>query len=343
MAIVISLISSGSIVAWTMAAVRWQRQQSLLEFQSRLPVPWGLLDLAAVVVLNIFVTGTMLAVGTSILGISRDRASSDILPPALQSKVILLYSTGTLLSLWLGVIWVRKRVSASGADLGIQPNRVLTDIALGITAFVMLAFPVFTLQVTINVLTQRENTHPLIELLRNDPDPRFFLIAGFAAVVAAPLTEEYLFRVLLQGWIENAIGARRARRPEGKISGWVMSLVSGQRASNDPGHFPTADRPRCETGASDLGQVMAATDRVDLEHPQPLPIALAPAYVPIVVSSLLFAAAHLGQGTAPIPLFFLALGLGYVYQRTHRVLPCIVVHMLVNLFSLLQLWVIVHS
>lgn len=51
---------------------------------------------------------------------------------------------------------------------------------------------------------------------------------------------------------------------------------------------------------------------------------------PVVATSLLFAAMHLGQGAAPIPLFFLSMGLGFLYQRTGRLVPAIVVHMLLN-------------
>ena len=57
-------------------------------------------------------------------------------------------------------------------------------------------------------------------------------------------------------------------------------------------------------------------------------------WVPIVVSSALFAIAHVGHGPDPAALFFLALLLGYVYQRTHRIVPCIVTHMLFNAASL---------
>ncbi|MCA9138841.1 MAG: CPBP family intramembrane metalloprotease [Planctomycetales bacterium] len=51
---------------------------------------------------------------------------------------------------------------------------------------------------------------------------------------------------------------------------------------------------------------------------------------PIYVSSMIFALMHSGQGAAPIPLFFLAVGLGFLYQRTGRLFPAIVVHMLLN-------------
>ena len=40
---------------------------------------------------------------------------------------------------------------------------------------------------------------------------------------------------------------------------------------------------------------------------------------------------HLGgQGAAPIPLFFLALGLGFLYRQTGSLTPPILVHMILN-------------
>jgi hypothetical protein len=59
---------------------------------------------------------------------------------------------------------------------------------------------------------------------------------------------------------------------------------------------------------------------------------------PIVVSAAIFSAMHFGHGFDFVALFFLALGLGYVYRQTHRVLPCIVIHLLLNAGSLIMLW-----
>ena len=61
-------------------------------------------------------------------------------------------------------------------------------------------------------------------------------------------------------------------------------------------------------------------------------------WIPILVSSALFSLAHYSHGPDWIPLFFLALGLGYLFQRTRRIQPCIIVHMLVNALGILQLW-----
>ena len=51
---------------------------------------------------------------------------------------------------------------------------------------------------------------------------------------------------------------------------------------------------------------------------------------PVLLSAALFAGLHWSHGPDPIPLFVLAVGLGYLYQRTHRILPCIIVHLLLN-------------
>lgn len=55
------------------------------------------------------------------------------------------------------------------------------------------------------------------------------------------------------------------------------------------------------------------------------------AYWPLVVASAVFAGLHIGgQGAAPIPLFFLSLGLGFLYRQTGSLLPSILVHVILN-------------
>jgi membrane protease YdiL (CAAX protease family) len=68
---------------------------------------------------------------------------------------------------------------------------------------------------------------------------------------------------------------------------------------------------------------------------------LAAGAAPILTSSVLFAMAHIGQWPAPVPLFVLALVLGYLYHQTHRLLPSLVVHVLFNGTTFLSLcWLI---
>ena len=46
-------------------------------------------------------------------------------------------------------------------------------------------------------------SHPVIDLLANDPTPKTRLAVVLSAVIAAPLAEEFFFRRVLQGWLER--------------------------------------------------------------------------------------------------------------------------------------------
>lgn len=54
------------------------------------------------------------------------------------------------------------------------------------------------------------------------------------------------------------------------------------------------------------------------------------AWWPLIATSVLFGAMHLNHGAAAIPLFFLSLGLGYLYRQTGSLAAPIVVHMILN-------------
>lgn len=61
-------------------------------------------------------------------------------------------------------------------------------------------------------------------------------------------------------------------------------------------------------------------------------------WMPVIVSSFVFAMMHFGQGLAPVPLFLLSLGLGYLYRQTGRLWPCVVAHATLNLIGMLGFW-----
>jgi membrane protease YdiL (CAAX protease family) len=143
-----------------------------------------------------------------------------------------------------------------------------------------------------------EKRHPIVEMLEQHMNFGLMAVSVLSAVVVAPFVEELLFRVALQGWLER-----------------VQMLAKSNAIE------PVA---ATSEGAPMLEQQPTSSDRL-------MPW-------PIVISSLTFALAHLGNGPDPIPLFFLALALGYLYQRTHRLWPSLVVHATLNSCSLLMLW-----
>jgi membrane protease YdiL (CAAX protease family) len=189
------------------------------------------------------------------------------------------------------------RTRADRRDWGLSLRQGGQDVWLGLVAFVMLAPPVYAIQWLL--VAWFPYRHPLISMLQQHPETVVQAAVFFSAVVAAPIVEEFFYRVLWQSWLQG-VPARLDH---------VTHLVFGNPA-------PPA--------GSDAGRAAA-------------PTSLAAETFAIVASSTLFAAMHISQGPAPIPLFVLALGLGYVYARTGRILPCIVIHMLLNGCSLATL------
>ncbi len=192
------------------------------------------------------------------------------------------------------------------------------------------------------------------------------LLCAFSAAVVAPIVEEFMFRMLLQGWLEAAQGRLRRRMPTlrrivpGAVGPIVLSSVLFGwlhfRVDTPMRHpyFHLATllgtsvvglvavrfaiglvRVRAGATAADLGWVPGkffADVRLGL-------VAFAALAMPIygVQVALVWA---LPKYVAPDPLtlFILALALGVLYHRTHRIVPVIVVHMALNTTSLAMAW-----
>jgi len=166
----------------------------------------------------------------------------------------------------------------------------LSAVRLGLKAAVMILPPVLLIAFFADFLRTYE--HPVLEALTDLKSPAGFTLIFMGTAILTPFYEEIFFRGLLQGSLQRV--ADRLRR-------------SGEeRASSGRDE---------ENSAADL-------DSDDAWRPV--------TYWPLVAVSLVFALLHLGQGAAPIPLFFLSLGLGYLYRQTGSLIPCIVVHMVLN-------------
>jgi len=145
------------------------------------------------------------------------------------------------------------------------------------------------------------------------------LLLGFAmAVIAAPLFEEFTFRGLLQGWLE---------RHEDEILGFAATERQ-----------PHESLP--ETGiANESNDAHEFNETTNTARPvQGWIPGLPHGWTPILVSGVTFGLAHIGHGVAPISLVLFGIVLGYLYQRTHRLVPSITAHMLFNSYSLVLLW-----
>jgi membrane protease YdiL (CAAX protease family) len=203
---------------------------------------------------------------------------------------------------------------------------------------------------------EERGDNPVLQLLRQGP-AWAVAAAVLVAVVVAPVTEEFLFRALLQGWLEAAW--RRRRGFLGTMPVLLSSLVFAGM------HLRAADEERhqveylvamlaAQTAVSLLTIAFAAvwlrfrvgaTPRDFGWSPGHLAgdvrlglAAFAAIALPIYVMAF-YAKQWLPAGKADtVPLLFFALALGLLYFRTHRLTPSIVLHIALNSTSLVAFW-----
>lgn len=198
---------------------------------------------------------------------------------------------------------------------------LLRDVSTGALAFCMIAPVVYGMQMVLSAIW-KPSQHPIISLLQEANNQWAALaICGVAAVLAAPLFEELVFRRLLHGWLDRIAAS--------KSDDWMSLLFFSEQT--EPTKQVTDDASDETLEPSDALKPITQFDTAP--H---LPL------WPLYVSSCVFALLHLNGGPDPIPLFFFALWLAYLYRITGRITPCIVVHLLLNLytFSMLAIEVI---
>jgi membrane protease YdiL (CAAX protease family) len=179
------------------------------------------------------------------------------------------------------------------------PREFQRELLWGIVAFVAIVPPIFWLMMLLVLIAPYR--HDTLEQIKLNPTPIVLAASFFSAAVVAPICEEFFFRLILQPWLG------RIRIPD--VPDHRSAVIYGDSREDTLG--PTARGP----GSTE---------------PEPA----WQFWWPIAATAATFAALHLGQGPAPIALFALALALGYLYRRTGSFLACIVVHVLLNAFSL---------
>ncbi len=291
----------GGAGVWVWAGMRWYRREPILQFVPRRPVPWEGIDLLLVIGAVILLQALCLSIGVKWSGIALPKNWSDL---DAQSRYVLLASNmvGTAITLVAAIAVLKLRSRATAKDMGFVSRAIPRDLLIGLATFVAAAPIVMGLQWIVVHWIPYE--HQIVDAVQQENDSKMWLVAVLSALVVAPAFEEFVFRVVLQGWLEK-----------------VELKLARQQAGLNP----------------DVSDITEDTPQSPLTTPQFL--GLTPGLLPIVISSFLFALMHWGQGGAPIPLFVFALFLGFLYQRTHRYWPPLVVHMLLNGISLLMFFV----
>lgn len=305
----------------------------LVPWTPRQPVTWGLIDLIGIVGVQFFAAVLLHAFNLIPDGKLEELSLS-------QKETVIACNVGlSLLVAIVSVLLVMIRTRATAHDLGWSWRDIPGDIRLGLIGFVMLAPPVYALQGLL-VSLWKESRHPIVEMFKDAPNTRFFGMLLLSAAVVAPLFEELLFRVLLQGFLEKVCTFR----------GRINELLLGTRTphhdpptnNSDDGpldRLTTDTNPYASPHVTDPPSEQALAEPVD-HQPE---LQGSAAWLPIGLSSAIFALLHYSHGPDWIPLLLLAGGMGYLYQRTHRILPSLIVHSLLNSLSMWGLWVAVKE
>ncbi|MBN1590801.1 MAG: CPBP family intramembrane metalloprotease [Pirellulales bacterium] len=296
--------------------------------------------------------------------------------PLASSILVCLLLWGTLTA-W---VVVGGRIKQRKPLLRVEPQRdvpwrgidllaILVVHTMGGLVLLQIALAVFGPEATRSVLVENpsdlQRSHELVRVLSEASWP-VIVACVVMAVVIAPITEEFLFRLLLQGWLEKVDRRLRPRWPAlGRLFRWgtlpvltasflfaslhyrgevrqydtnfLLFLMAGNALVTLFTVAVAVAMMRWVRGATwaDLGWVPRRfLSDVVLGLVSFMTIAMPIYSIQIALTSLL----PKEFSPDPITLFFFALVLGTLYLRTHRIVPSIVAHMALNASSLLLLW-----
>ncbi len=335
-----------SSYGWLTAVNCWRRGKSLLGCWPRRPVPWGLVDIGLTLICLVVLLASAVQILFRIGGIPAGTAWTRM-PVEFRTWMMLAESLVNVAVVVFCLLLIRLRVGATWKDIGVVSALLRADFMLGVFAFIMIAPPVYLLQWML--VQWFESKHPLVELLQQHPNPWTIGVSLFAAVIVAPIAEEFVFRGLLQGWLEKvAMEMHEWKRSfaQPTVSGTGNASAMASDASSHWADGTESIRAEETEVYSERG-IVESEERLDapwnsfhasVETRPPVLLAFDPAACravwPILVSSIIFALLHWSHGPDWVPLFFLAVGLGYLYRQTHRIVPGIVVHFLLNAVSM---------
>jgi membrane protease YdiL (CAAX protease family) len=298
--------------------------------QRRRAVVWTGPLVAGVFVMLIVAPGAVLAL------FGRDRLVSwfyGAVPEPDSARIVAGSIADVLGKAVVVLVWWRIIALAGypGAALGLTPRRWVADFFAAYRTWLVLTPVVYATNLIVTVVYalryhQPPEEHPIIQVIRHGPPAGFVALLAAQAIIAAPVCEEVVFRGALLPWL--------ATRPWG--GALALALAAGAGVMLRP-----ADELQWNDAASVISWLAPALLVVAVIplYRWPVLARWLPVRDPkirrqvaraIIGSAALFANFHASVWPTPIPLFVLAVGLGWLAYRTQGLVAPIVVHVMFN-------------
>lgn len=203
LAIFVMLGIYATAVAWWQVASSWKRRNTLLPkfFQAdpqppdgELTEPRPTIPIAAVVIIGCWLFLTVISL------LNSNNEVREIQADALVEGIVLNACLTFALLLSIALSSPTNRTACWQAMFSSPITRQIRD---GTYAFLLALGPVYLTILATAPFRSLEAQHPIIKLLRDDPNFAVIGLAFLLAVVMAPLFEELAFRVVIQGWLQS--------------------------------------------------------------------------------------------------------------------------------------------
>jgi membrane protease YdiL (CAAX protease family) len=326
--IVLGLLSA-ILVSWVWAISRLATGRGLLPPAPIREAPWRGTHVLGMILLYLGVQIVAPVALFRVAAIHPARLPDGMLDPQSQNLAMIAVNATFLL---VGPLFLASWTKAGPSDFGLAGrDKFCRDVLRGIVAWPLLAPIVYGVMLGATAIWPSQE-HPLQKMLKQDPSSVNWGLAALSAAILAPAVEEFLFRGVLLGWLGRwASGLNRVRSdgpfdPEfGPIPPTPSSGVAFEATESEipPPPGDPFDRP-------DTGPGGDWTPGAPAPKPGPLTGRGWRFLAANVAVSALFAAMHGHVWPTPLPLFFLSMGLGVLYQRTGGLVAPIALHTVFN-------------
>lgn len=306
-------------------------------------VPWGGVEIVAVVFLSFLVQAVLFQLFLR-AGWYERMYGAEMVAAALAPADRAGHLAGFRLALWpsflgpllqivLTVALMRTGPRATLAQMGLTLRHAGRHAIAGLVFAAVFAPGAYAIQAVVLHLTQtlggKVEEHPFTALGQEALYPLEWLLLIVAAVVLAPLWEELLYRGLIQPWVHD-------RQPDAGPAVLAVAAVWTLAVRGDA--------LRTALGEGGRALLLELIPLLVLLALVPIYFLLArrprgPLLAGLFATAVLFAWVHARVWPSPIPLLWLAIGLGWLRHRTGGLAASVVLHAAFNAIAVVTMLV----